>query len=187
VAVVPGPDSASLTGSGARAIDVLDGVSDVVIRDLDLSGADVDGGAIRIGAGASVALENALIARSTASRGGAVFVGAGALLDAEVVELSLNQAQEGGAVFLDAGAALSLTFATLEGNAALRSGGALVLGGGSTFLGEDAQFVSNLAWEPGAPWCRRRPTSSSVCVADSRATHAARAGARGRRRAGRSP
>jgi hypothetical protein len=149
VAVVPGPDSASLTGSGARAIDVLDGVSDVVIRDLDLSGADVDGGAIRIGAGASVALENALIARSTASRGGAVFVGAGALLDAEVVELSLNQAQEGGAVFLDAGAALSLTFATLEGNAALRSGGALVLGGGSTFLGEDAQFVSNLAWEAG--------------------------------------
>jgi hypothetical protein len=145
VQVLPGPSNARLHGVTTRAIDVLPGLRRVRIRDIDLSGADTDGGALRVGSDSSVVGENLLFFQASADRGGAVFIDIIGTLTLTSAELSSNTADQGGAVYASEGARLLLEQVTFEANAATGHGGAMWLGAGVILEGTAITWISNEA------------------------------------------
>jgi predicted outer membrane repeat protein len=135
---------ASLFGDGARAIDIADGVVGVTIRDIDLSGTDDYGGALRLGAGAEATLTNVLMVGASAASGGAVFVSEDASLTLDACELAANSAEDGGGIWVGSRASLAASWTLFEENIATDGdGGAIRTEGDARVVLTDVQLLSN--------------------------------------------
>ena len=148
--VTVGPQFAAsgglLDGVTTHAVDVAPSVTGIVVHQLDLLGRGADGGAVRIGAGAEVTIEEVLVAGAMATRGGALFVDDGATLTMSIAEMSGNSADEGGALWIGAFASVIASTTTFEGNSAnAGEGGAIRIGASTTFEGTSLTVISNAA------------------------------------------
>jgi predicted outer membrane repeat protein len=143
---IDGPGAGNLTISGnnaSRVFEVAKTLRNVTLSGLTISdgGGVVQGGAILVNTGASVAINNSILSHNTAPQGGAI--NNGGTLSLNTCTLSSDSAAYGGAIF-NGTSTLTITGCPLSGNSATYYGGAIynssgtVTISGSTLSGNSA-------------------------------------------------